>query len=163
MKRTKAIAVALAIATAAILGPAAQAGMAKAAKAKKTETVTCDVRLTTQSWPTATAPGEDFGTISCTGPFGDGIQYDTFTLNPETDTTGTAELRFKAYFDRGTVSGIWRADYEFTGPTTAIFEQRIEWTGGTGKFKHVRGTGTGTGIQEGLTGTVTQTLQLTGI
>ena len=161
--RSRAIAVATTIAAVAVLGTGAQAVMAKPAKAKRTATITCNLRLLIQSFPTASAPGEDFGTVSCSGPFGDGIQYDTFTLNPETPTTGTAELRFKAYFDRGTVSGIWRADYEFTGPTTAIFEQRIEWTGGTGKFKHVRGTGTGTGVQEGLIGTVTQTLQLTGI
>jgi len=160
--RIRAIAVAISIAAAA-LGAGAQPGTAKPPKAKKTEAIACNVRLLTQSFPTASAPGEDFGTISCSGPFGDGVQHDTFTLNPETPTTGTAELRFKAYFDHGTVSGVWRATYEFTSATTAIFDQRVEWTGGTGRYKHVRGTGTGTGVQNGNVGTITQTINVSGI
>lgn len=160
MLRIRAIAIAISVA-AATVGLCAQAGIAK--PPKNTLTITCNERLLIQSFPTQSAPGEDFGTVSCSGPFGDGIQYDTFTLSPKTSTTGTAELRFKAYFDLGTVSGVWRATYEFTSPTTAIFDQSVEWAGGTGRYKHVRGTGAGTGVLNGNVGTITQRINVTGI
>jgi hypothetical protein len=136
---------------------------APTAAAKKKRTVSCTFHLRTQSFPTATAPGEDFGFVDCSGPFGSGVQYDTFTLTPETATTGTAELKFKAYFDQGTVSGVWNATYEFTSATEGTFEQTVTWTHGTGKFKHVRGSGTGTGTQSGNDGTVTQEVRVTGV
>ena len=136
---------------------------APAAGAKKQRTVSWTIHLLTQSFPTASAPGEDFGFVDCSGPFGSGVQHDTFTLTPATATTGTAELRFKAYFDRGTVSGVWNATYEFTSATEGTFVQTVTWTGGTGAFKHVRGTGSGTGAQSGNQGTITQTVAVTGL
>jgi len=134
-----------------------------AAKKKKGRTVSCTIHLQTQSFPTASAPGEDFGFVDCSGPFGSGVQYDTFTLMPETATTGTAELKFKAFFDTGTVSGVWNADYEFTSETEGTFVQTVTWTGGTGAFKHVKGTGTGIGRQRGNRGTITQEVTVTGL
>ena len=145
-----------------LLAVAILASDAPTAAAKNKLTVSCTIELRTQSFPTASAPGEDFGFVSCSGPFGSGVQHDTFTLMPETATTGTAELRFKAYFDEGTVSGVWRADYEFTSATEATFTQTVTWTGGTGDFKHVTGTGTGVGHQSGNLGTITQTVRVTG-
>jgi hypothetical protein len=158
--RYKLIACAIAILAAGLV---TAGGPPAAAKKKKTRTVTCTIHLQTQSFPTASAPGEDFGFVDCSGPFGSGVQYDTFTLMPETATTGTAELRFKAYFDEGTVSGVWHADYEFTSETEGTFDQTVEWTRGTGAFKHVKGTGTGTGQQSGNRGTITQTVTVTGL
>ena len=157
--RRIACAITIVIAAVAILAPGSQTAVAK----KKRKTVSCTIQLQTQSFPSASAPGEDFGFVDCSGPFGNGLQYDTFTLMPATPTTGTAELKFKAYFDTGTVSGVWRADYEFTSATEGTFVQKVSWTGGTGAFKHVKGTGTGTGHQSGNRGTITQTVTVTGL
>jgi hypothetical protein len=158
---TKAIAWAITITAVAILGPGS--GMAGAKEKKKTETVKCHISLIRQSSPTASAPGEDFGFVTCSGPFGEGVQHDTFTLMPKTSSTGTATLKFKAYFDSGTVSGEWDATYVFTSATTGTFAQKVKWTSGTGAFKHVRGTGSGTGTQNGARSTVTQTIKVTGL
>jgi hypothetical protein len=145
------------LAAALILAPGAQTA------APKKKTITCNMRLQTQSFPTASAPGEDFGHVRCSGPFGRGVQYDTFTLTPMTPTTGTAELKFKAYFNTGTISGVWRADYVFTSETMGTFVQRVSWTKGTGAFRRVRGTGTGMGTQDGMRGTVDQRIRVTGL
>jgi hypothetical protein len=157
--RTIACAIAIMIAAVAILASGSQTAAAK----KRKKTVSCTIHLLTQSFPTASAPGEDFGFVDCSGPFGSGVQHDTFTLTPETATTGTAELKFKAYFDDGTVSGVWRADYEFTSGTEGTFVQKVFWTRGTGAFKHVRGTGSGVGQQSGNRGTITQSVTVTGL
>ena len=157
--RSKAIACAITITAVGILAPNANTS------ATKKKTITCTFNLSTQSFPTATAPGEDFGKVRCSSPFGNGLQYDTFTLMPAAadPTTGKAELRFKAYFNTGTVSGVWRADYKFTSQTMGTFVQKVSWTKGTGRFRNVRGTGTGTGTQDGNKGTVKQTIKVTGL
>ena len=160
MRLDRTVALGIAFAAAGLLAPGAHAD---AAKGKQGVEVTCQIRSLVQSFPTASAPGEDFAFVNCSGPFGEGVHYDTFTLSPETATTGTAELHFKSYFDRGTVSGVWRATYEFTSPTSAVFDQSVEWTSGTGAFRHVRGTGSGTGILNGTIGEVTQTITVTGV
>jgi hypothetical protein len=160
--RKRAIAWAITITAVAILGPGS--GMAGAKERnRKTETVKCHISLIRQSSPTASTPGEDFGFVTCSGPFGEGVQHDTFTLMPRTSTTGTATLKFKAYFDSGTVSGEWDATYVFTSASTGTFAQKVKWTSGTGAFKHVKGTGSGTGTQNGARSTVTQTIKVTGI
>lgn len=135
-----------------------------AAKPTKTKKVTCHIMLIQQHAPSASAPGEDFGIVNCSGPFGKGVQHDTFTLMPKTQTSGNALLKFKAFFDTGTVSGVWRATYQFISATTATFTQRkVEWTRGTGAFKNVKGTGSGTGLLNGNLGTITQTLSISSI
>ena len=74
------------------VGGVATAG-ATGARAEK---VACHIDLFIQHYPTASAPGQDFGLVKCSKPFGRGVQYDTFKLMPKTSTTGTAVLRFKA-------------------------------------------------------------------
>jgi hypothetical protein len=160
MLRTRTVACAITVVAVGLLAPGADGHVHKA---KHSKSVTCDMNIRIQSFPTASAPGEDFGFVDCSGPFGRGVQYDTFTLTPKTSTTGTAELRFKAYFDNGTVSGVWNATYQFTSATTGVFDQTVTWTSGTGDFKHVRATGSGTGAQDGMIGTVHQRVSVTGI
>ncbi|MEA2217674.1 MAG: hypothetical protein QOJ35_300 [Solirubrobacteraceae bacterium] len=157
--RMRAIACAITVTAAAggALAPVAQTAV------PKKKTVTCHFNVFIQSFPTATAPGLNFSVVRCSGPFGRGVQRDTFTLAPKTPTTGTAVLTFKAYFDTGTVSGVWRADYEFTSATSGTFKQKVTWSGGTGAFKHVRGTGSGTGLETGMRGTVDQRIAVTGL
>lgn len=83
-------------------------------------------------------------------------------MTPKTSTTGTAVLKFKAYFDTGTVSGVWHATYRYTNAKTAVFKQKVNWIRGTAAFKHVRATGTGIGVQRGFLGEINQILTITG-
>jgi hypothetical protein len=73
---------------------------------------------------------------------------------PKTSTTATAVLRFKAFFDTGTVSGVRRATYRYTSSTMGIFKQHVTWNRGTGAFEHVRASGISHGVQRGTHGTI---------
>jgi hypothetical protein len=132
---------------------------ADAAAANK---VKCHVEDHIQKFPTKSSPGTVFSFVRCPAPFGHGIQHSTFTLTPKTSTTGRAVLRFKAYFDTGTVSGVWRATYRYKDAKTAVFKQKVQWTKGTGAFTHVRATGRGLGVQHGFLGEINQVLTITG-
>jgi hypothetical protein len=126
-----------------------------------TKRMKCHVEDHIQKFPTSASPGTVFSFVRCPAPFGHGIQHATFRLSPKTSTSGTAVLRFKAYFDTGTVSGVWHATYRYTNATTAVFRQKVNWTHGTGAFKHVRVTGTGIGVQRGFLGEINQVLTIT--
>ncbi|HET7047056.1 MAG TPA: hypothetical protein VFI54_02205 [Solirubrobacteraceae bacterium] len=136
------------------------AGTAAGANSSGTKKVRCHVEDHIQEFPTASSPGTVFSFVRCPAPFGHGIQHATFRLTPKTSTTGTAVLRLKAYFDTGTVSGVWRATYRYKNAKTAVFKQKVKWTGGTGAFKQVRAKGTGTGVQRGFLGEINQVLTI---
>ena len=127
------------------------------------KTLKCHVEDHIQKFPTGSSPGTVFSFVRCPAPFGHGIQHATFKLTPKTPTSGTAVLRFKAYFDTGTVSGMWRATYRFTNAKTALFKQKVNWTSGTGAFKRISATGTGTGLQHGFLGEIDQAVTVTGL
>src|SRR5262249_35824032 len=133
------------------------------AVAGATKKFKCHVEDHIQKFPTATSPGTVFSFVRCPAPLGHGIQHATFRLTPKTSTTGTAVLRFKAYFDTGTGSGVWRATYRYTSPQTALFKQKVQWTSGTGAFTHIRATGSGVGLQRGFIGEINQVLVVTGL
>ena len=155
--RTKVFALVLA----SVFVSAAGVGTASG-RGTQTEKVSCHINLFLQHRPTASAPGLDFGLVKCSKPFGRGVQYDTFKLMPKTSTAGNAVLRFKAYFDTGTVSGVWQATYRFTSSRRVLFKQKVTWSRGTGAFKNVRATGTSHGVQNGTRGTIDQVLTVTG-
>jgi hypothetical protein len=136
--------------------------VAAGANGSATKNIKCHVEDHIQKFPTASAPGTVFSFVRCPAPFGNGIQHATFRLTPKTSTTGSAVLRFKAYFDTGTVSGVWHATYRYTDPKTAMFRQKVNWTSGTGAFTQVRAAGTGTGVQRGFLGEINQALTVTG-
>jgi hypothetical protein len=123
-----------------------------------TKRIKCHVEDHIQKFPTASAPGTVFSFVRCPAPFGRGLQHATFRLTPKTSTSGTAVLRFKAYFDTGTVSGVWHATYRYTNAKTAVFKQKVTWAKGTAAFKHVSAAGTGTGVQRGFLGEINQVL-----
>jgi hypothetical protein len=157
--RTKATICTVAIAGALLL----QGGSGAAGASAKSKKITCHINLTILHFPTKVGPGEDFGFANCSQPLGRGVQYDTFTITPKTSTTGTAILKFKAYFDTGTVTGVWRATYKYTSKTRGVFKQKVTWTHGTGAFKNVRATGNSQGVQNGNHGTIDQTVNVTGL
>lgn len=131
--------------------------------AGQTKKVKCHVEDHIQKFPTRSSPGTVFSFVRCPAPFGHGVQHATFRLTPKTRTTGTAVLRFKAFFDTGSVSGVWHATYRYTDSKTAVFKQRVNWTKGTGAFAHVRATGAGVGVQRGFIGEINQVLTITGV
>jgi hypothetical protein len=126
-------------------------------------TIKCHVDARIQNLPEGSSPGRDFSFVTCPAPFGHGLQYSTFTMKPKTPTSGLAILHFKAYFNTGTVSGIWRAGYRFQNATTGVFTQKVTWTSGTGAFTDVRATGTGRGVLHSSHGEVDQVLSVTGL
>jgi len=135
---------------------------AAGANGSGTRKIKCHVEDHIQKFPTASSPGTVFSFVSCP-VLGHGIQHATFRLTPKTSTTGTAVLRFKAYFDTGTVSGVWHATYRYINAKTAMFKQNVKWTSGTGAFKQVRATGTGIGVQRGFLGEINQVLMVSGL
>lgn len=151
---------ACAVAATAVCTVAAGPAIAKS-KGKK---VTCQSTNLVLRAATASAPGEIFGFVTCSGPFGKGVEYDTYTQSPKTSTTGTIVRKFKEYFDKGTVSGISKSTYQLTSSTTAIIKQRkVEWTRGTGAFKGIKAAGSGTARMNGATGTIKQTIYVSAI
>jgi hypothetical protein len=113
--------------------------------------IRCTVHLAAQASfpPPANTEATDYGDVTCNGPFGFGSRYDTFVDHPQSQTEGFANLTFKDYFDRGRIDGTWLVRYVATphenGPPDVNYTNTVKFKGGTGAYKHVRGSGTGTG------------------
>ena len=118
----------------AITAAAAGAGSAKKVK------FTCTVRLQTLATPGAS--GEDFGTVACTPVFGKGVQHDTITVTPTSQTTATGTGPFKAFFDAGTIHGTTKLIAGVPSGGVVTYTGTAKFTGGTGAYKHVRGSAT---------------------
>jgi hypothetical protein len=121
------------IALIAVVGSAAAAG--------SPTTVSCTLKLTDQSPPTARS-GADFGFVNCGKPFGSGVQTDTFKETFASKTSGSVTGPYKEYFDTGTVQGTYTLAITVTGKTSATFKGTAKYTGGTGAFSHAAGSGT---------------------
>ena len=106
-----------------------------AARGSSARTVTCHLRLFDQAPPTA-LQGFDLGFISCSGPFGNGLQADQFNVRLTSPTTAVLTGPFKDFFDRGTIHG----RFALHGTQTAT-TGTVRFLGGTAAFKHVRGHG----------------------
>jgi hypothetical protein len=125
----------------AVIGAlAASIGAASAAYSAKTRTVKCTAQVTDQAPPNATS-GTDFGLLACGKPLGNGVLDHKFKETPTSQTTGTINASFKWFFDQGTVHGTLELAATFTGPTSLKFKGTATYTGGTGAFKHVAGSG----------------------
>jgi hypothetical protein len=160
-----------ALVTAGAIAAAAVAGPAGAGQAHQTK-IKCTVHLAAQASfpPPPNQQTTDFGQVTCNGPFGFGSRYDTFVDHPQSQTEGFANLKFKDYFDRGRIDGTWLVRYVATphenGPPDVNYTITVKFKGGTGAFKHARGSGTGTGHMTDFTiprATFEFTATLTGI
>jgi hypothetical protein len=151
---------ALAMAATGALGVGASqaAGAPQPAKPKGTK-IACKVHLQEQDGTTATK-GEDFGTITCTKRFGEGVQHDTYTFAFSSPTAGTGTLKFKDYYDKGTVSGIWNLKAVVVG-TTIDYTFTVKLESGTGAYKGVKGSGKGIGTQAATANTADFTYSAT--
>lgn len=129
------------LATAVALAPVAGAP----AKSKKRMKVGCALQLTALGPPQGTPPvGNSFGFVQCDGPFGDGVHYGSAIATPSATNpaNGTIAVTFKNYYDRGTLSGKIAGTFTATSDTEIVYAGTVTFTGGTGKFKRVRGSGT---------------------
>ncbi len=114
-------------------------GGATAAPKAKPKTVKCTAK------PTDQTPGTGHPTLlgleTCGKPLGNGVFYEKLKLMPTSQTAGTLTGKLKWFFDRGTVHGTVNVAFMFTGQTSATFKGKVTFTGGTGAFKHVAGSG----------------------
>jgi hypothetical protein len=117
----------LAVATATVAG----------ADPAKTADVTCTLRLQTLAPPGAS--GEDFGTVDCPSAFGKGVQHDTLTVTPTSPTTATVTGPFKQFFDTGTIHGTTKFTARATAAGAVTYTGTARVSGGTGAYKHMRG------------------------
>ena len=168
LRRLTAAGLACALLAAAIGGLAYAKPGGTSAQHSRASDLTCDLVLyATIPQPAPTAA--NFGSADCGKPFGHGVQEDSSTVTRTSLTTGSFTGPFKMYFDRGSVSGTYTMSFVTTlSPTFQItnvdYEGTLTVTAGTGKNKHVRGTGTITGNSKDAKKTLLQyKLKLTGI
>ena len=144
--RARSIAV---VATVAVAGASVGIVPGSAAAKTKRTAIACTVYLTEQSGNVL--KGADKGPMSCSSPLGDGTQSDTFTMKfNKAKTGGTGLVKFKDQFKGGTVSGTWKLTFKISGPAVSI-AYHVTYTGGTGKFTGITGTGKGAGGLSSMT------------
>jgi hypothetical protein len=145
--RTRAIPVAAAIAAASALA----VGIGQAGAASKATKISCVVKLQEHNDPGKPANplvGQDFGTITCTSPLGNGLQHDNFTMTPTSmkPLAGTGVVHFKDFFDAGTIAGTWTLKWSGSSTSDIKFTiTKVSFSKGTGVFKGIAGTGKGSG------------------
>lgn len=103
--------------------------------------------------------------MRCPKPFGKGLHFNEYTVTPAAPASGTAAGSFKNFYDRGTMRGSFALTFSATAPGAVTYAGTVTYTGGTGKFKHVRGSGTirCTTTDGGAQKTCTVNSELTGI
>lgn len=126
-----------ALVAAAALAVAPTAGATGSTKATK---LSCEIAVFAQGAPTPS--GMQFGKSTCPAPFGKGLHYDEYTVTPTAPGQGTIAGTFKNYYDRGTASGTFALTFAASSTTDITYTGTVTYTGGTAKFKHVRGGGT---------------------
>jgi hypothetical protein len=107
------------------------------AGAVKNAHVTCALALQTLAPPGASA--EDFGTVNCSSVFGKGVQHDTVTVTPTSQTTATVTGPFKQFFDTGTIHGTVNLTASATAAGPVTYKGTAKISGGTGAYKHAKG------------------------
>lgn len=121
----------------ALLGAVGVGGVAAQPTAKRMN-VHCTVRAYSVTNPQLSS-GLVLGVEKCSQPFGDGVQQATST----TSIVGTqlnVTSRFKNFFDNGTDQGTVKLSGKLgSGAITA--SGPVILTGGTGAYRHIKGTG----------------------
>jgi hypothetical protein len=110
---------------------------AAGARPARNAEATCTLQLQTLAPPGAS--GEDFGTVNCASAFGNGVQHDTLTVTPTSPTTATVSGPFKQYFDTGTIYGTVNLTASATPTGAVTYTGLAKISGGTGAYKHLRG------------------------
>jgi len=130
-----------------------------APKPKATKrTITCRVKLIAVRPPVDSS--EDYGTLTCSTPFGKGVQRNTATVVRSSPTAGTFTGSFKLFLNEGTLRGTFKMTFTIAGGATYKGTMRI--SSGTGDYAGIKGTGTLTGTSSDAVKTaLTQKLDLT--
>ncbi len=128
--------------TALVAAVALAGGSAGGASAKhgKVTTLDCTLQLYAQGAPNPS--GIHFGFTHCPKPFGEGLHFNEYTVTPTGPGTGAVAGTFKNFYDRGTTHGSVAMTFAATGPGAVTYTGTVTYTGGTGRYKHVRGSGT---------------------
>jgi hypothetical protein len=123
-----------------------------------TRKVTCKVALVaTKSSSDAV---ENFGTLSCSAPFGKGVQHDTAKVTGTSSTAGAFNGAVTLFFNTGTLRGTYKTSFKVANKTVT-YTGTLKISSGTGDFTGVTGTGaiTGTG-SDAVRSTLTDKLTL---
>ena len=113
------------------------------AKSKRVAQLSCAFELYAQGPPQGVPPSANsFGLVSCPRAFGNGLHYGSATATSTGDGQGTVAVRFKKYFDRGTISGTVAGTFTAVSEMNITYQGAVTVTGGTERFKHVKGSGT---------------------
>ncbi len=118
---------------------AAPAGGA-AAKGDKVTKLECALALNAQGAPNPS--GIHFGFATCPKPFGKGLHHNSYTVTPTGQGQGTVTAHFKNYYNLGTARGKAAMTFAATSPMNITYRGTVTYTGGTGRFRHVKGSGT---------------------
>jgi len=98
------------------------------AKSKRVAQLSCAFELYAQGPPQGVPPSANsFGLVSCPRAFGNGLHYGSATATSTGDGQGTVAVRFKKYFDRGTISG--------TVAGTPQTDRNLRWPTSTGSTR----------------------------
>ena len=132
----------------------------KATPARKatTRTITCSERLV------ATKAGadnsENFGTVTCSTPFGKGVRHDTSALSAPAKTAGSFTGGVKFFYNTGTLRGTFKLNFTIAG-RTVTYDGTVKISSGTGEFAGVTGSGTTAGTStDAVHSTITDKLTL---
>jgi hypothetical protein len=107
-----------------------------------TRQVKCKAALVATQLPIDTA--ENFGTLTCSVPFGKGVQHDTSTVTRTSNTSGAFAGGLKLFFNTGTLRGTYKASFTVANKTIT-YTGTMRISSGTGDFQGVTGKGTLTG------------------
>ena len=124
----------------------ATAGLAAAplggasAQGDKVTKLTCTLELNAQGAPNPS--GTHFGFATCPKPFGKGLHYNSYTVTPSAPGQGSIAASFKNYYNLGTARGKAAMTFAATSPMNITYKGTVTYTGGTGRFRHVKGSGT---------------------
>jgi hypothetical protein len=123
-------------------GMLATAVLGSSATAAKSYRLNCTVSNYSLA-PEGATSGEELGKARCSRPFGNGVQWTRFSVNP---ATGLATGTFKEFFDRGTIRGTFRVQVTATpGSPNVSYRGTARYTGGTAKYRGARGSATVSG------------------
>ena len=124
----------------------------------RTRLVKCRAALVATQLPFETA--ENFGTLTCSLPFGKGVQHDTSTVTRTSPTAGSFAGGVKLFFNTGTLRGTYRSSFTVANRTIA-YTGTLKISSGTGEFQGVTGKGTLTGTStDGLHSAIVERLTL---
>ncbi|HEV2775579.1 MAG TPA: hypothetical protein VGV90_08310 [Solirubrobacteraceae bacterium] len=100
----------------------------------------CTLALNAQGAPNPS--GIHLGFARCPKPFGRGLHHNSYTVTPSGPGQGSVAATFKNYYNLGTVRGRAEMTFAATSPMNITYKGTLTYTGGTGRFRHVRGSGT---------------------